>query len=141
MREIKYRAYYKPLEKMYYTVWRKPIVDKLVAVGYQWFGLANGCEEIALEENDTVIMQYTGLKDKNGQEIYEGDIVKGEIIFQGRPMDVEGRVSYVHCRFVIGEYNCELYQFSNNFDGRGTWIEVIGNKYENPELLEGESNE
>ena len=82
------------------------------------------------------LMQYTGLKGKNGKEIYEGDIVKGEVGFQGKIMKVKGKVEYTHCRFVIAEYQCSLFQFSNDFAGAGFWINKIGNKYENPELLE-----
>ena len=77
--------------------------------------------------------QYTGLKDKNNKEIYEGDIVKGEIEFQGQSMKIEGQIKYTHCRFMIAEYNCSLFQFSNDFAGSGFWLKVIGNKYKNPE--------
>jgi len=76
--------------------------------------------------------QYTGMKDKNGKEIYEGDIVKGLVMFQDNIMEVKGVVKFVHGRFVIAEYNCSLYEFANIPSKKSNEIEVIGNKYQNP---------
>jgi uncharacterized phage protein (TIGR01671 family) len=72
-----------------------------------------------------VLMQYTGLKDKNGVEIYEGDIV--------RFLDIDGVDSVTEVEFREGGF----YPFAPDFIH---WcnVEVIGNIYENPELLEGE---
>jgi uncharacterized phage protein (TIGR01671 family) len=79
------------------------------------------------------IMQYTGLKDKNGKEIYEGDIVKWNQYFLGskKAEEIELKTSTVYWHngaWVLSEdkgWNASIY---NN-------IEVIGNIYENPELL------
>ena len=88
-----------------------------------------------------VLMQYTGLKDKNGFEIYEGDILL--VVEDG---DVENSIKHeVQFNPVCGGY---IIDTPNNCDGDMTTIpwaeescyfeyEVIGNIYENPELLGG----
>lgn len=75
------------------------------------------------EKVESSIMQYTGLKDVNGKEIYEGDIVdyyKDEL----------GVVKFVSGCFVIDSKN-----YMDNFLELMGHIKVIGNIYENPELL------
>jgi uncharacterized phage protein (TIGR01671 family) len=72
------------------------------------------------------IMQYTGLKDKNGKEIYEGDIIDAE--YSGSSAGkYRNQVQYF-------DESCS-FEFANS--PMWTWenIEIIGNIHENPELL------
>jgi len=71
------------------------------------------------------IMQYTGIKDKNGREIYEGDIVSDEggttAIEWAEGMGAWGLLDSERCMFLLADCH--------------ETMEVIGNIYENPELL------
>ena len=83
------------------------------------------------------IMQYTNLKDKNGREIYEGDIVKLHQVVLS-PDDMIGWVEYTaqygySIRF--GKRRCRQSDWATD---EGEKYEVIGNIFENPELLEAQ---
>ena len=116
MREIKFRAWDK-INKEMFNVESINFQERRVykdVVSYRNF-------------NDIELMQYTGLKDKNNKEIYEGDIVtlhnsKYKVIFNTK-----------EARFVLrdDEFESEI-PFTNNNNER---MEIIGNIYENSELL------
>lgn len=121
-REIKFRAWLNRRKKMIYDVQK-------------------GSGEISIEMwkfgeilEKFPVMQYTGLKDKNGKEIYEGDILLGRFIldevedhiFLSLTEDEKETQSIV---FVVDDI---FYPYTNQIPED---LEVIGNIYENPELL------
>ena len=90
----------------------------------------NECLEQLIEADECVIEQYIERKDRNGREIYEGDIIKA---FNGR---ITGKIIYEKrwSRYGVRQSNGESWGFGSGFLEPKD-IEVIGNIHENPELM------
>ena len=126
---IKFRAYHHELGRMMSIsdMWFN--VDSLGEIGLN-DSVMN--DYITVSPDEIELMQSTGLKDKNGKEIFEGDIV-----------DYKGREAVIKWH---GSYASFIYRFVDGLQERvSEWaplflacyhFEVIGNIYENPELLE-----
>jgi uncharacterized phage protein (TIGR01671 family) len=120
MREVKFRAW--DGKKMDYDPMMK-------VIGQKWCSLNDHLKD------DTTLMQQTGLKDKNGVEIYEGDVIK----FPNAKM-IKGEICWDERGFwavkwnKYGKHNNELYLLLFGLEK----IEYAGNIHESPELLKGE---
>lgn len=93
-----------------------------------------------LEDEDATIMQSTGLLDKNGREIFEGDIVKrykSPFFVAEWEYQIETVVKREACLLLEKKFgkNSATMRFGSPF-AESDLLEVIGNVYENPELLE-----
>lgn len=130
MRELKFRAWHKNkkiMKEVLSLIGDGNFFVKCNVNAEQWW---NGCDK----ESDFVLMQCTGLKDKNKKMIYEGDIV----IVDGGFMESDYKTTVVYLDgafyplvYVKESYNCIDDYYPEKF-------EVIGNIYENSELLESE---
>ena len=123
-REIKFRLWHKESKQMFYNT--ASAMNILI-------GLGGEVKDVYLKSDITdemVKSQYTGLKDKNGKEIYESDIVK---MHTDKPMVISWSKKFAS--FVIDR---EGWMFSHWFGEacNGEDVEVIGNIFENNELLQ-----
>jgi uncharacterized phage protein (TIGR01671 family) len=139
MREIKFRAYNRNTKNMW---WFDLMWGNTDTHGSGWIGMLpigetrehnggiNGSDNrTQVDPTDCEIMQFTGLKDKNGKEIYEGDILKHDLW----GLDT-----------VVWDDECAMFRCKNEGNGchditlahhQLNRTKVVGNIYENPEYL------
>lgn len=127
-REIKFRAW--DNENKYMVTSKQGVFTALrnsMNIVRQDDGYYNDGDLLKPNKEKYTLMQFTGMFDKNGKEIYEGDIVKYE--------NMTGKIMFFNGSFIM-----------SNFEETEEWelgvineeVEIIGNIYDNPELLGGE---
>ena len=122
-----FRAWTEEGKAMYYGVY--PFKDDTLLLSYDGFAF----DEVPA--SDFILMQSTGIKDKNGKEIFEGDVVKYEV----------GRYTYTEevvydknfAGFGVKDADANIiFTFGELAEEIGlSSLEVVGNIYQNPELL------
>lgn len=134
MREIKFRVWHKK---------DKVMVD-VASINFWPNGVLSVLEDFDDAEpqfaDSYELMEYTGLKDKNGKDIFEGDIVRYTAWHDGKPAGaIQGEVVY------SGDLGMVSFDIRLDHDGEidravlpAMGVEIIGNAFENPELLEVE---
>ena len=128
MREIKFRAWLKEERKMV------NVETLFIGINRLCFGNSKTEDLFFRDFEEVELMQYTELTDKNGKEIYEGDIVlvKPGGISTWYKTVVEFKEGALIASLINGENH--FYIFNPGFDSND--FEVIGNIYENKKLLE-----
>lgn len=121
----KFRAWDKTMREIKFRVWDTDFKKMLLVNDAKFVnGVMIGAKGVSWDSK-VVIMQFTGLKDKNSREIFESDILKdyGEVVW------VEQSAS-----FRVNPFGNKDISFMESFLNMDE-LEVIGNVYENPELL------
>ena len=125
----KFRFYSKRMNKIGIVMSLHPLRKRVYV---EWDDALSGTEDI---DDNGVLMQSTGLFDKNSKEIFEGDIVR----FHTPQLTTIGVVEF--------DKNEGCFKVRNDFGGHYVtmfhtrYFEVIGNIYQNPELVEGVEND
>ena len=144
-REIKFRAYIKNENKRVPSKTNKIVEvkslhlgSKKAIIGYSKNSYNYGNYSISFD--DIELMQYTGLHDENGKEIYEGDIVSKEVFDDTKPNYINksyAKVVYIEELagfYLVNKSNKILWEVADDKYN----IEVVSTIYDNPELLGGE---
>ena len=132
-REIKFRIWHAP-SKNFVFYKDEYFLDM---DGKLWYIEDGECRSIKVSLKDYIIQQFTGLKDKNGKEIYEGDILS-QAVFP-KETDMTEIVIFEDGRFCI-KTNYKNIFHRNNLDLDNQLVatfkfKIIGNIYENPNLI------
>lgn len=149
---FKFRAWWKPK-------YRKPIMLYDVEKTYDFMrgkpeSICADCFGEVLEDEDYIVMQCTGLKDKNGKLIYEWDIIKFTSVYEcslfKNIKEIIFEVVFDNLKYCLnqikilkGNYSYpymldfgEIFEVSDyDYNQTKIKLEVIGNIYENPELI------
>jgi uncharacterized phage protein (TIGR01671 family) len=133
MRSFRFRIWNK--NKKHWHQYGFNLIGETILLGYIDHDSIDNKHVPLVELDDLIINQFIGITDKNGKEIYEGDIINGFLFYDNSTLPTKGLV----------KYNKEFAAFCLKNEGGETLFhnheissfEIIGNIFENPELLKG----
>jgi uncharacterized phage protein (TIGR01671 family) len=129
-RELKFREW-DPFRK-------KMVLEPAVSDGRDGYSTASVYLNDAIACHDEILMQFTGLLDSNGKEIYEGDILT---ISDESGNKYICKVYFRVCEYVLLQSDESLWGGLSKIQGLYYQCQVIGNIYENPELMQSNLTE
>ena len=129
MRDIEFRAYIKDKNKIFNV--------KTIDFAYKFitFEEDNNPKDTMIMIDQVELMQYTGLKDKNGTKIFEGDVLIGDIPELVSSQNLIGIVEYEESAFIVKFPNRKSWQIQKVGFCSFINYRVISNIYDNPELI------
>lgn len=136
MRELKFRVWDK-LEERFTTCDEGYQGHYVLSLKGEFHNLQNGSGG-----KEYIVQQYTGMKDRNGKEVYEGDIVKWgmshdqETAFPRLRVVEFNEKQLIYKVVEVGEYPASVDYLYEAIQPSTRWCEVVGNTFENSELLE-----
>lgn len=124
MRKIQFRAWHVVNEQMIYYGWNKRESGDVFYTHQDMFNMGDS----------VILQQFTGLLDKNGKEIYEGDILNDHSIVDDNGTPFRGVVGFKDSAFRYIQTNCDCGECLNSIILAGIDY-VIGNIHQHPNLL------
>lgn len=141
MREIRFRAWDKKGKRIVDNQSFGPGTEPVISFSGNC-ALHKLAKEVYEDKvREFILMQFTGLKDKNGKDIYEGDILEDdqneilEVKFGKLPLDKSGDCVCTYIGFYCKCYGKLGRSPMHECTEIENWMKIIGNIYENPELL------
>lgn len=140
MREILFRGKRKDNGKWVYGFYALFASNKGLKHGI-YTGAENGCV-IHYEVDPETVGQFTGLTDKNGKKIFEGDIVKEWSSHWKTPLKTEVNIYEVVCEYLGSLHLIRKTEYGENSTPlyRRSVVEVIGTIYDSPEVYENKND-
>ena len=140
MREHKFRAW----SRVTHSMWWFDVTWGNFLAGSGWAGMlpigeTDKNKRTQIDPGSCELLEYTGKKDKNGEEVCEGDIAL-MIAIDGERIYTEVVWDQQLCQFLLNPISCSKRKYVPNAWNLERTFEVIGNIYENPELLEKEES-